>query len=405
VVLACNDWELAAAGLRVAPTPDGAKLFTSSERRAFELIGDGEDGETRELPAAFHRTIVALAQQQDGEVVLGAHAGSLTIFRHDGAQWQLQGAADAPREFIRWYDFEIGPEGAAHFWIETNAAPSFEHVTRTAENEWETEVVMPGHPGSYTRWTLTRSGVPASLSVANDGASLQLEAIIAGDSAPLGDPSDFAQVTSYRPLSPAVPQAAAGAPELAAALERAEGLSVAWSSGDDGEGYVEVDVPGTMPATFGSCGNLQPSGQCDVDCEDQSSGVNEYAITQTSDGMLWLAWVSVQRDVFYDYSEAVEPCMFECFCATTIVDRGTTAALQLARIDPTTGEVHKLLSMPTLPIQDSNAFILAQPDARLLDVRAFGDRLAIGMRTRVAEPGDDEWLSELRLIEVDTSAL
>ena len=81
VVLGCDDWEFAAPGLRVAITPDGASLFTSSSDRALELTARDNEGEMLELPTVFNRNVLVVSQMQDGEVVLASSA----LWSTDGA--------------------------------------------------------------------------------------------------------------------------------------------------------------------------------------------------------------------------------------------------------------------------------------------------------------------------------
>jgi hypothetical protein len=158
------------------------------------------------------------------------------------------------------------------------------------------------------------------------------------------------------------------------------------------------------------------ASMCNEDCVDEIDGVGAFAATQTSDGDLWLAMVDVTRSFLYDYGPPDVSCDLsssECVCSTELSMKDTSTTLRVLRLRTASSELVEVLTMPIAAI-DQDIWGPLAGDVRVLDARAYGDKLAIGLRGLYEEPvsqGDAApdpqapvFVSQMRLIELDTSA-
>jgi len=404
VVLACNHRRFGEPGVQVAPTPTGAVLFSSSAELTLMLSASGAQGELHELPSALRSKVLMLAQAQDAATFLATNIARVSVYGEEDGTWTPEHVTDSGI-FGGPYDFVIAPDGTMHMWITGVPMPSAQHRTRVPGGEWGPAAIPQFGMGNTTRYTLDRDGIPVAVS-GMDGTGQALAWQSQARAGSIGPLVETDELIAFRLASPAVPQAGADEPAFAAVIETALGLSVLWPRESAPDGYAQVDVPGTAPVSA-PCNWLENFNSCDMDCTDRSITVPGYAIARTG-GALWLAWTVTQENMLYDRSEPDPPCVLEllgeCFCNTVMVDQGAQTTLHVVRIDLETSERTKVLTLPTLPLQLDHMGAMAYRDRPLLDIRGFGDRLAIGMRTQVAEPGTRAWLAELRLIELDTTA-
>jgi hypothetical protein len=414
VILACDDTEFSDPGLRVAASPEAAWLVTASSNAAVLLEASGDQGSTQDLPPSMIRSTALLAQDQAGAIVLATdttappnYEGGLTFYRQDGGAWVEELVFDLPDRYVRSYDLELETDGTAHLWFEDDPPESFEHATRQGPDSWALEDTVPGHPGSWTRWTLDLAGSPIGFSFAGDFGDWQLETRIAGVDAPIGSPVGDFGPAPYRPLSPAVPATTAPVPSFAVAIQDGYALRIAWpNEGLGPELYFEFALPDTQVAQF-ACQAGDPYVDCGPDCHEQIEGLDEggYGITQTTDGRLWLAWVEEHYDLTYHYTqECGEPPNTECYCGVDIVQDDSTATLHVAHFDFVEQQLVEVLELPIPPLEVINLFGGPPDNARMVDARAFDDQLAIGLRLRAEDP-DDPIARVVRLMQIDTAGL
>ena len=309
----------------------------------------------------------------------------------------------------RLYDFEIDANDTAHQWFESfNGEPDgFRHATRTSGGDWMVETIEPANPGAFTRWTLDRAARSVGFSYEIDAQlsqHSQLETRIDGVDAPLGSLADPPVSPAYKPLSPAVPATTADVPAFAAVIDRLDALSIVWPSSASADGYIEREVPHSARQAP-QCYRATPSS-CGPECVDTSEGMVAFAITQTSDGLLWLVWSELHNDIAYHYIDSDCAGQWECSCGVEVMHDNSTATLHIASFDFATEEVTERLTMPMPPLDSTNAFTTNGTDIRLLDARAFGDQLAIGMRVTSDVAFNANWESQaVRLLHIDTAAL
>jgi hypothetical protein len=268
------------------------------------------------------------------------------------------------------------------------------------------ESAQPISDDNHARWTLDRDGLPVGFALAFTDTT-QLEAYAGGENVVMGHPAEYVGF-GFRPLSPAMPPAPEGVPAFAAVMQYDEGLSIAWPDGEGGS--LEQAVPDS-----GQVGSRCPIPALDR-CENSVCAerydfvaVDGFAVTQTSDGRLWLVWLESHVDQQGSFTLACNADPFSeeetCTCypaAPTRRDNHTT--LHLARFDFSTRELVETLSLALPQMRFDSGYDQFQ-DARVLDARAFDDQLAIGLRTE-GEPRAGAIVERVqRLLHIDTSQL
>jgi len=407
VLFDCPDSEFAAPGLRVAALEEQALLFTTATSRAFVLSAHVGEGMMERLPASMKRTVLQLAQTQDGEVVLssdtrtgnhfdGTEEGGIVIARRGLDGWVEELVPVPPHASSREHDFEIDASGAIHQWFQAGSRDvpeGFRHARRSDDGTWLIEDTAPAHPeGYYPRWTLGRTGDPIGFSYALDEVEgiTQLVATIDGVDVPLGSSYDATSYPRVWPLAPAVPATTADAPPAAAVLDAGYELRIVWPSTESY--YFEEPVPDTHTQRSTCHGQVPP---CTAECVDRFDNRAGFAATQTSDGRLWIVWSETHNDITYRYEEVSPAELPGEVCISHVVRDDTTATLHVSSFDFATRELVERLALPMQPIAETPSWSSGTPEARRLDARAFGDQLAIGVR--VSD-------SAVRLLQLDTSS-
>lgn len=373
VILAC-DREFTQLGLRVATVDDEANLLASSDEQATLLSAGSSGASFERLPIASLRQTALLARDGGGglyaalavrQVEGGAGDGAI-LLRRDPSEWtSISINVSEPGAPCLLFDLEsVGND--VHYWHDTGLDWP-QHSTYAISNAQPAGgSTYPITPGSWTHWTIDHGGAIVSLSFAKQDEDWQLGArrpdpegveVLGIDSA-IGDPVASCEPLGYRPVPPTVLDVpAATVPSYAVVIQQLDGLHIAWPG--DAEPYLELTVPGTALAR----------GEC-----TSGLAIDGFAAAQTGDGRLWLAWVEVR------------PC-----------DELDT--LRLASFDLATRTLTEQLVLdidPLAPIVRA----VEPANARAIDARAWGSRLAIGLRTRAGEEP-----ASARLIQLETSSL
>ncbi|HVI00724.1 MAG TPA: hypothetical protein VM869_18525 [Enhygromyxa sp.] len=377
VILAC-DREFTQLGLRVAAFDDEANLLSSSDERAM-LLSSGSSGATFEsLPIASLRQTALLARDGAGGLyaalavrqVEGGSEDGVILLRRDPSEWTpISISVSEPGAPSLLFDLEsVGNE--VQYWHD-GGLDWPQHSSYAISNAQAfSGSTYPITPGSWTHWTIGHDGAIVSLSFAKQGGVWQLGARrpdpdgveVLGIDSTIGDPVATCEPLGYRPIPPTVLDVpAATLPSYAVVIQQLDGLHIAWPS--DAQQYLELTVPGTALAGP-ECTSPAPSGLA----------MDGFAAAQTADGRLWLAWVEVRP---CDELDTLRLASFE-------FENGTLTEQLELDIDP--------LAPIVRTVEPANA--------RAIDVRAWGSRLAIGLRTRGGEQP-----ASARLIQLDTSTL
>jgi hypothetical protein len=126
-----------------------------------------------------------------------------------------------------------------------------------------------------------------------------------------------------------------------------------------------------------------------------------FGITRTTDGRLWIAWVEQHWDLTWHYTQDCGQYEnTECYCNAQLLEDLSTATLHLAHHDPDENLPIEVLELP-IPALQAGGFSGFPDNARMVDVRAHDDQVAIGLRLT----DGDAPSTAARLLQVDTSAL
>lgn len=396
-------------GLWVAAMPDGAALFSGTEDRAFMLRVEDDDAVLNEIWMAV--AFSGLAQMQDGRVFL--LAGDRVYFDNEPI-WMFD-TVPVMDGLIGPYDFAIGPDGTRRAWYSREAEVDYVSFTLGGGFGWQLDTVVPENPGTWTQWTTDRDGESVGLGYSFTDTEAQLWAVTGGVATAMGSPTQQDITTVHAAVRPAVPQASSG-PSYAAIIQTFEGLTIAWVDAATPSSSSQVAVPETPKLLFSACEPSPHASLCNEDCADEIEGVGAFAATQTSDGDLWLAYTEVTRSFLFDYGApegSCDPSSSDCLCSTEMSMKDTSTTLRLLRLRTGTSQLSEVLAMPIAAL-DHDIWGPMSGGVRVLDARAYGDTLAIGLRGLYEEPesqGDAApdpeapvFVSQMRLIELDTTA-
>ncbi|MDI1450753.1 hypothetical protein [Polyangium sp. 6x1] len=394
---------LGSAGIRVVPAPAGTYLATSSVMAThfFEIRADGGrpvDG----FPLKFigHAPLL-LAQDTDGAVLAvadqrvgGPNAESLMLVRTPGVGFTMEAITTREVGTLSPLDFEVNASGVRHVWNE-NAPLSKDNSLWTSppNGMWSESNV-----GTRDRFTLDASGAPVWIGrhVTDAGIALQY-----GDPPKdLGtpkpyDPNGLGNPLPYRVTHGSPMALDPAAPPIVAVLQHDEGLRVVWP---DGDSFGEILVPETAVPSYvcPPASELPGNPPCAPDCHETATGIEHeaFAVTRTQDGAAWLAWVVHSLDYVHVYAETC----FEgnlCFCDDgPPTDVKTKSELVLARVAPGASQVEKVLTLPIDRVSAFNYNVDFRGEARLVDVRAFGSEIAVGLRL------EDDKGAKLRVLRI-----
>lgn len=401
---------LGSNGVWVAALPKGVVMFTSAEDEALVIkaTADGGSVERVATPTAFY----GLVQLQDGKVFLAS--GDSIWFDYENSVWDSEVVTTSTESLYGPHDFAIAADDTMWIWYSRELTQDYVSFARRMGpfGGWHEEVGGSANPGTWAQWTLDRAGNPVSLAYAFNGLEASLVANVGGVDTVMGRASPLEDALPHLPIKPAVPAASAG-PDYAMIIQTIPGLSIAWPDAAASGGSLQHDVPATPKLMYTECDASPHASLCAEDCVDTKEGIETFAATQTSDGDVWLLMAVAERSFLFDYGAPSISCdvsSSECRCSVEMSMRDVSTTLRLVRFDFESQALSEVLSMPVPPLND-DLWGPSGRSMRILDMRAFGDRLAIGLRVLVEEPVVDDdpmtpdIFSQVRLIELDTSGL
>lgn len=396
----CDDFEVAAPGVRVAATEEATFLVTATSNAAvvYRVIGGEASRIDDGLPSSYVRSTFSAATDSEGNLHLGVDAtipgvdydGGAEHAVFDGVSWSRSVVHDREDKYVPMLNLEIGAGDLASLWI-SDDAPDTCVIAQEDEGGAITTVNAPTLQGAYgRRWFSLATDERV---VAFDMRDDVLRTLIDGQETSLGGASVAAEYLVAH--APAPFEGAAG-PAYAALLARQQGLSVVWPDGAGG--WDEAVVPGSGRPTL-SCPDLSDGPECTGDCVETSTRVerDSFAIGRTTDGKLWVAFVSSAYDIALHYEE---DCQEEigCFCNKIVDDDQSTYTLHLVSIDPESGTAEEVYRGSTERLGVDDLFLGSYSYPRALDVRGYGTSLAIGVRTAGASFGE----AAVRLLRIET---
>lgn len=399
--LICNDGNLGAAGLRVAPTPDATWLATSSanERMVYRLAG-GKEERQEGIPEAFIGSRIWLALGPDGAPQLVAdptghspeNVGGVTRAVFANGTWTSSVILDSKESLAPISDFEISPSGKPFLWFKDGPSGNVALATSNGQGGWTLD------PKVYPcdRYTLDGDGSPMCVTLRYvTGTTFQFHARIGGVDTLIGEPIDLMGNGGRLVLAAPPPQIPSGL-LFGAAIVGSDGIRVVRVSK---EAQAQVSAVVVIPSSAESC---PENASCQTTCHYTGTGLDENALAVgwTDDGTAWLTYIVTDIDQTWDYSVEGGGGSLEQQDGSCFSDRSQDSSkgtLHLVRFSPDGSAPTEVL---TMPIARLGASLSATTWGRFIDVRGSGKDLAIGVRTGWFTGGNT-----VRLLRVDTSKL
>ncbi|MEO1271269.1 MAG: hypothetical protein AAFX99_24520 [Myxococcota bacterium] len=411
VRMRCDSSEFADPGLGVAPSADdeGVYLVTSGSDHAWlaSFYADGSSS-VEPLPETFARNTHSIAQSPSGTLSIGAdltrganYLGGVTYYEplSPGATEEL--VFDNPEKYTSVSDLEFDSDGVPHIWFLSDAPDERTHAWKPLGGEWQTErATLPGDSNSgWGRFTIATDRSPVAFNFdrdSDDGWSLWAD----GGDGPFAISSSLGRRLAWAsPVPPPMPALEVEGPRFAIFSQYESSFRVS-APNDDG-GYDEILIA-SEPALTLSCTADYDDGTtatCPAQCDELATGLDTgmVAVSRTSDGRWWAAWAVTTIDQTLTFEEDCHEDI-GCWCARTGTLRDDSRGeLVLAELDFATGETHEVLRLDSF-VPNPSAWYDANQQAHALDMRAFGDQLALGVR--VASTSD-----EIRVLRIDTNLI
>jgi hypothetical protein len=411
--LRCNDTEMAAPGVRVAPAPDATWLATSStnDRHVYRLTSSAAERQEG-VPKDFLRTTMSLALAPDGTPHLGAdttmvanqgsvtYVGGATHTSFANGTWTSSLVHHTPGKYTPVLDLEVGGDGVPRMWLVSDAPSTYSLATPDGASGWtliNALLPVPVATGGGYRFTLATDGSIVALAF-DLGASLpQLRALVGGLLRNIGSPVENWLITDYSVTAVKAPATVAG-PLFAAAIAHNDGVHIVGESAQAPE--TEVTAPGTTAPTP-TCVTPTDLMSCNGTCNETGVGMEEraFAIAWTDDGVAWLAYVVTAFDQIIAYGPQGDPG--GQFCVANVQQDSSKGTLHLVRATLDGSAPKEVLTVPIERPGAQDAFAPGDgfDDPRFVDARGFGKDLAIGVRTG--------WFGSnaVRVLRIDTTKL
>jgi hypothetical protein len=412
VRVTCDAYAFGDPGLRVAPSPESTWLVTTSDNHAWmmELQAEGLVA-VNVLPQDITRTTMSLALDLDGAPHVAADAtqfqgpndfeGGVVFVSGTAAPYDVELVYDG-EVYGPVFDMEVDLAGRAHVWFSSDPPDGRAEAIRELDGSWsQRDAPVPGVSG-WQRYTVTPSGSSVGFDFVEGGAEYQLAALVDGQLRTLGGGFGPSYPGSYVHVAPPPqPELQTPGPDYVVLVEHAEGYRVVWPTT---EGSQEVPLTETAP--------LQPTcvvnggggpGNCPATCEETGAGVQDRmaAIARTSDGRVWVAWMWTELDQTLSYTETCDPEV-GCYCNFDIDREDSRGEIVLAQLNLETLAVTEVLRVADTNPHLWGLFSDDRESPRTLDMRTFGNDLALGARVRDTEAYEP---AAIRTLRIDTTLI
>jgi len=393
----CDASGFGRTGPRVTPRADGpgVHLVTAGDQQAwFVTARAGEPTDFMELPAGFEGEKILLTTTSDAQITLAAETreGITLLDPLEEAATERPFTTEWQRPLTLDYD-RSGSLGLA-MRSDSDAVTAF---VRSPGGEFSTVSTWVWNDEVWPVYTEAGAWIEVRRSHDDEGSFLTADAG-AGTyplHTPLPGPLD---VLHAAPALPA-PEDAVTDRYVVGALGNGALMIVENEGGDLRE--LEVSLPTYVHASCLDEHDGHTPDTCPETCEEVTDGVRYggVGIASTHDGRIWAAWVHT----FIDETQVYEDSCWSddgsgCTCRTEVTRDDTRAEIVLAEVDLDEGEVREALRLSSENVEGFQALT-----DQMLDVRAFGTELAIGVRVRSSE--HDMYRTPIRVIEVDTTRI
>lgn len=393
----CDDAEFAAPGLRVTATPDAVWMVTSSSQDSIFHRLDGEGASRVTLPANFARETILLATAPTGAVqavAFTADDGITHVGEADG--WEPSSVGG-----VELLDLEVALDDTPLVWT-LDGPGQYSRISRVG-GTWSAATAEAPAGVELEHFGFTREGLPLAVGVRFDGDSSRFVSRVEDVERELGEPL-FSQVLAYRLPPPTTPVQPLTPASVAAAVQASDGIFAVYQPNLEYEGWIALHVV-TTPVLSPMC---QGAGAppCPGPCHDTAVGVEvgAFAFARTTKGYGWLAYVTTHNDRTIVYEPQDDPEL-GAYCQATVDSDQTTGVLHFYRVMFVGNTGWEEFTLPVAAPALSDLFyegaagIRATP--RAVDLRSYGDSLALGLRTR----GSDGAPFAVRVMRIETADL
>jgi hypothetical protein len=306
---------------------------------------------------------------------------------------------DNPEKYTSVLDFEFDTQGRAHLWVLTDAPDEQTAFVREGGQWSDSQPPMPWSPG-WQRYGLTSADAPVTFFFAP--ATWRIVADEGMGAYPLTNGFDLGYTgADALAVPPTLPVPSNGAPYFFFAQDESS-LRIAYPTITP-EGFEEVIVPDTATIEFQCLADYDGTpGTCPTSCEEVVDGLygGMTSVARTTDGRVWVAHVITHFDQTHAYTETCDEEV-GCWCNWDVTRDDSWGELVLGSLDVAAGQVVEVLRLDTRAPDMFGLFDDYRESPRGFDMRAFDDRLAIGLR----EHDHELDVPALRVWHVDTSLI
>lgn len=407
VAVRCQDGEFAAPGLRVAAAPEATWMVTASSTDAM-LFKAAADGAARvdALPARFARETILLATAPAGDLhVISQVAVDVDQFINglaylSEANGWTEELVYSTGKGVPVLDLDVQADGVPHMWFIGDAPDQYNEATPDGQGGWTITDVVPPKSTDWQHFTRATDGrtIAAGFRQASNQDAWSLFTRSEGVELKIGN-TVFATYPFYYVLAPSPTPEAAPGPQFAAAIQHDHSIRVAWPVGPDDSS--ELSIPGTGMLDRECFGDWNDG--CPEPCTESSVGLEEQALgfARTSDGAGWLVYVETHLDQTFSYTEDCEREQGFCYCQPQRDEDNSFAMMHVVKVPLDGSPPVDVLAQTVDPLALDDLYFGFSDTPRAVDVRAFGDALAIGLRTR--DPIDAT--VSVRVMRIDLTAL
>lgn len=396
--ITCNDWALADAGPRVAADDEHTWLIMSTLMTSVAMTGDAEGAQmVGTLPPSTGDGPWSLAQGDDGALWIASFGGddqrhpdrSLYLLEHDDGQWIEH--TPLSQEDGRAFNSMDLVDGQPRLWVDSWEHEEISAHTRTADGTWvraswpKPAPLDDDHYGTTADGELLALGVERADNGENEVRHYQGDAFVA-----ISDSLSNGNSTRLSVVPDALVPALDGSRNPMVAHNWTRGAFVLW--GVDG-------FPTSIPIGSTSVPSCRSAGACDLTCTDTGPITDHgtLAVARTDDGTTWIAHGLRLENSTWSFTWELDE--FDNWnCVPRLVSDDSSGELQLFRANSADDEPELVMRLPLdLPPTAEGSM----PHSTAIDMRAWGDELAIGVRLAGPSGGDER----MRLLRVDTTQL
>lgn len=392
--VSCDDDSFGVLGLQAAATSERIFMGATSWDDTVVWSFDAEAGaRLRDFPLALNTSPIAFAVGADdtlyalGDETSGGpgYDGGLSLVAIKGSSLEKTTVFDNPDRYTSYRDLALDGDEVPHVWFDS--APQNDEISLSRQNQdgtWTGDVIATTRSG-YERYSLSDIGKPVAFNLerSNNSAMDQLVVRYAGEDETVGAPFASSGLPRYRPIDPAVPLQDETPLDYAAIIEHEGGLRIMWSSAG-AQSAQEIAVASAEAECDVGIDLAGPP--CAETCRRQGNWLMYQAFAAARSGNdFWVAY-GIQH-VDWDIDYGVQNMDGLQVCVGNVSQDRSTAELVVVRVPLTGSDPEHVLSLP-IPSLGFNLSTYAETDIGPVAIHAFGDRVAVVVRSETGHTSE-----------------